>query len=89
MGYDSMAFGRSYSFSIYPNNLLPSQKISPMKYLKLNILFFLFIPSIILAQTEKVDTTVMNQIRKEGLQNSKVMDIAFHLTDARGYFGKG
>jgi carboxypeptidase Q len=60
-----------------------------MKYLKLNILFFLFIPSIILAQTEKVDTTVMNQIRKEGLQNSKVMDIAFHLTDARGYFGKG
>jgi hypothetical protein len=31
----------------------------------------------------------MNQIRKEGLQNSKVMDIAFHLTDASGNFGKG
>ena len=56
-----------------------------MKYLKPNILFFLFIPSIIFAQTEKIDTTVMNQIRKEGLQNSKVMDIAFHLTS--GYFG--
>jgi carboxypeptidase Q len=54
-----------------------------MKHLKLNILFLL-IPSIIFAQTEKIDTTVMNQIRKEGLQNSKVMDIAFHLTDASG-----
>lgn len=66
------------------NNVLSSQKISRMKYLKLHIFFFLFIPSIIFAQTEKVDTNIMNQIRKEGLQNSKVMDIAFHLTDASG-----
>ena len=66
------------------NKLLPSQKISPMKCLKLNVLFFLLVPSIIFAQTEKIDTSVMSQIRKEGLQNSKVMDIAFHLTDASG-----
>ncbi len=55
-----------------------------MRYLKLNILFFLLIPSIVFAQTENIDTTVMNQIRKEGFENSKVMDIAFHLTDASG-----
>ena len=42
-----------------------------MKYLKPIIFLFLFIPSILFAQTEKVDTTLMNQIRKEGFQNSK------------------
>ena len=35
-------------------------------------------------QTENIDQTVMQQIRNEGLKNSKVMDIAFHLTDASG-----
>jgi len=39
------------------------KKISIMKYLKPNILFFLFISSIIFAQTEKIDTCVMNQFR--------------------------
>jgi hypothetical protein len=42
------------------------------------------LPAISFAQTESIDQNVMNQIRKEGLQNSKVMDIAFHLTDASG-----
>lgn len=55
-----------------------------MQHLKLSILFYLFIPTIIFAQSEKIDTAVMNQIREEGLQNSKVMDIAFHLTDESG-----
>ena len=33
---------------------------------------------------EKVDMDVINTIKKEGLDNSKVMDIAFHLTDVSG-----
>lgn len=33
---------------------------------------------------EKVDAAVMEKIRKEGLENSKVMDIAFYLTDVSG-----
>src|SRR6218665_1604513 len=37
-----------------------------------------------MAQTEKVDLEVVKKIRQEGLQNSKVMDIAFYLTDANG-----
>ena len=36
------------------------------------------------AQQEKIDMSVMNKIRKEGLTNSQVMDIAFHITDANG-----
>lgn len=55
-----------------------------MRYLSVQTLLFLFIPVFVLAQTEKIDLNVMNQIRKEGLQNSKVMDIAFHLTDETG-----
>src|SRR5215831_17325413 len=30
------------------------------------------------------DADMISKIRKEGLENSKVMDIAFHLTDASG-----
>ncbi len=33
---------------------------------------------------EKVDLEMVKKIRQEGLQNSKVMDIAFYLTDANG-----
>ena len=51
---------------------------------------FLFILSFVLslqfinAQEEKVDMDMMNKIRKEGLENSKVMDIAMYLTDVSG-----
>ena len=56
-----------------------------MKFIRpLFILFIYVSPVIGIAQTEKIDQNVMSQIRKEGLQNSKVMDIAFHLTDASG-----
>lgn len=55
-----------------------------MKYLKVLILSFLFVPAIVIAQSENVDQTIMTKIRKEGLENSKIMDIAFHLTDASG-----
>ena len=33
---------------------------------------------------ENVDLAMMQKIRQEGLQNSKVMDIAFNLTDKSG-----
>ncbi|MGE5106298.1 MAG: M20/M25/M40 family metallo-hydrolase [Sphingobacteriales bacterium] len=36
------------------------------------------------AQQEKVDMDVINKIKNEGMNNSKVMDIAFHLTDESG-----
>lgn len=36
------------------------------------------------AQEEKVDLAIINKIIQEGTQNSKVMDIAFHFTDAAG-----
>jgi len=37
-----------------------------------------------LSAQEKVDEEAVKKIRKEGLENSKVMDIAFHLTDVSG-----
>lgn len=37
-----------------------------------------------LAAQEKLDMDMIGKIRKEGLENSHVMDIAFHLTDANG-----
>lgn len=47
-------------------------------------LLLLILPAVLFAQTEKIDQSVMQKIRQEGLQNSKVMNIAFHLTDANG-----
>jgi carboxypeptidase Q len=45
-----------------------------------SVLFFIFFVS---AQ-EKIDTNVISQIKKEGIDHSKVMDIAHHLTDVSG-----
>ncbi|MDB5201166.1 MAG: family metallo-hydrolase [Ferruginibacter sp.] len=47
------------------------------------VLLMLLVPGAIYAQ-DAVDASAMEKIRKEGLQNSKVMDIAFHLTDVSG-----
>ncbi len=44
---------------------------------------FLFVITGLSAQ-EKLDMDMVNKIKKEGLENSKVMDIAFHLTDVSG-----
>jgi len=46
------------------------------------LLFIL--PTLAFAQSENVDMKVLDQIRKEGMDNSKVMDIAFHLTEVSG-----
>ena len=45
--------------------------------------FFLFTAGNILAQ-ERLDLDVIDKIKKEGLKNSKVMEIAFQLTDVNG-----
>jgi len=50
----------------------------------LAVLLALASPFAIHAQSEKVDAAMMQRIRKEGLENSKVMDIAFNLTDKSG-----
>ncbi|HEX6846927.1 MAG TPA: M20/M25/M40 family metallo-hydrolase [Chitinophagaceae bacterium] len=50
---------------------------------------FLFIVTVLTvqlvsAQEEKLDIEMVNKIRKEGLENSKVMEIAMYLTDVNG-----
>ena len=45
--------------------------------------YLLLIAAFVSAQ-ENLDMDMINKIRKEGLENSHVMDIAFHLTDASG-----
>lgn len=42
------------------------------------------VPVFLLAQTENIDQDMMNKIRTEGLQHSRVMDIAFQLTEIAG-----
>ena len=54
------------------------------KITRIAVLLALIVPFIGKTQTEKVDLAMMQKIRKEGLENSKVMDIAFHLTDVSG-----
>ncbi len=44
----------------------------------------LFAYVVLVSAQEKIDADMMQKIRKEGLENSKVMDIAFHLTDGSG-----
>lgn len=56
-----------------------------MKFIKSSSLILFFVlPLFVFAQTENIDQAVMAKIRNEGLQNSKVMDIAFHITELSG-----
>ncbi|HSF46078.1 MAG TPA: hypothetical protein VLA58_08700, partial [Chitinophagaceae bacterium] len=56
-----------------------------MTYIKPSSLFCsLILTCSLFAQTEKIDLAVMAKIRNEGLQNSKVMDIAFQITEKSG-----
>lgn len=54
------------------------------KITRLSVLLAMALPLALCAQNENVDLGMMQKIREEGLQHSKVMDIAFHLTDASG-----
>jgi carboxypeptidase Q len=47
-------------------------------------IYFLVMPSLLLAQPEKVDTAMMRRIREEGLVHSQVGPIAEQLTDIAG-----
>lgn len=47
-------------------------------------LLAVLVAAVVFAQTETVDTEAVRRIRQEGLQHSKVMDIAFQLTDVSG-----
>ena len=52
---------------------------------KFTLLITVFVISTALfAQEEKVDMAMVEKIRNEGLNHSKVMDIAFYLTDVNG-----
>jgi hypothetical protein len=55
-----------------------------MKKLFFILSTFLFVSALTIAQSEKLDMDMINKIKKEGLENSKVMDIALHLTDISG-----
>ena len=54
------------------------------KITRIAVLLACALPFIGKTQTEKVDLAMMQKIRKEGLEHSKVMDIAFNLTDKSG-----
>ncbi|HUS03778.1 MAG TPA: M20/M25/M40 family metallo-hydrolase [Chitinophagaceae bacterium] len=56
-----------------------------MKFIHTGMIWLLVLaPAFLFAQTENIDQAMMQRIRKEGMENSKVMDIAFRLTDANG-----
>jgi hypothetical protein len=56
-----------------------------MKRFYCTLIALLFLaPVYLVAQSEVVDQAVMEKIRKEGLEESKVMDIAFHITELSG-----
>jgi hypothetical protein len=55
-----------------------------MRKTKIFSLVTLVLPFALTAQTEKIDVAIMQKIKDEGLQHSKIMDIAFNLTDASG-----
>jgi hypothetical protein len=51
---------------------------------KLLYVALLFISAGAIAQTEKIDTATVSKIKKEGFNNSQVMDIMSMLTDVYG-----
>ncbi|HMU46924.1 MAG TPA: M20/M25/M40 family metallo-hydrolase [Chitinophagaceae bacterium] len=51
---------------------------------KLLTLLLFFISISVIAQTDDPDLAAIEKIKKEGFDHSKVMDIAFHLTDVSG-----
>jgi carboxypeptidase Q len=56
-----------------------------MKTIHLSALLFAITISLsAFAQTEKVDTVMINKIKKEGFDNSRVMEIVSYLTDIHG-----
>jgi len=48
------------------------------------IISFMFIPALLMSQTEKVDLGMTYKIKQEGLKNSMIEELAFGLTDLTG-----
>lgn len=72
-------------FYDWENILTSALKILPQMRKTVYILsVFLFATFTLTAQEEKLDMDMVSKIRKEGLENSKVMEIAMHLTDISG-----
>lgn len=73
-----------WEFFFYSNpsfSLIFTIKSKPIFMRKVYVSFLLFLlPSVLWAQ----DPAVIQKIRQEGLQNSQVMNIAFHLTEESG-----
>ncbi|MCX6301281.1 MAG: M20/M25/M40 family metallo-hydrolase [Bacteroidia bacterium] len=55
-----------------------------IKKLSISICLLLIMPFWLLAQTEKVDLEMIYKIKQEGMNNSKVEDLAFGMTDFVG-----
>jgi carboxypeptidase Q len=58
-------------------------QLAPMSRKLLCIALLLLVPTLVMAQ-ERVDLSVVNQIKTEAFHNSKAMDYLFYLTDVNG-----
>ncbi len=54
------------------------------KFIQLCFVIAICFPCLVHAQEEKIDLPTIQKIRQEEMEKSKVMDIAFHLTDVSG-----
>ncbi|MFZ0283294.1 MAG: M20/M25/M40 family metallo-hydrolase [Bacteroidales bacterium] len=50
----------------------------------ISLILLVFLPAILLSQTEKVDLGMVNKIKQEGMRNSRIEELAFGLTDLTG-----
>jgi hypothetical protein len=62
---------------------LISDKMKIKKF-SISILLLLFMPLWLLSQTDNADLSMVYKIKQEGIQNSKIEDLAFWMTDYAG-----
>ena len=55
-----------------------------IKRLFTGAMLLMIFPAMLLAQTEKVDLSMVYKIKQEGTRNSAIEDLAFGLTDLSG-----
>lgn len=77
------------SFYLFPSKLIQYLQISLLKHpfmkKSVNLLIGICLCfSSVIAQEEKLDFDMLSKIRKEGIENSKVMETALYLTDVSG-----
>jgi carboxypeptidase Q len=59
-------------------------KTMKIKRISISLLLLLLMPLWLLAQTEKIDLEMIYKIKQEGMNNSKIEDLAFGITDMTG-----